>query len=270
MKDINKYVEYIKDEKTKIEVRKFWDKVLYVEKNYSNTISDFMNPYEISLCLPLLNKSSIKYILYPNNLEAERKSIIMFPEYFENVDIEEFLSGIRILNKSKFKELFHKDYLGVIMSQGIERSKIGDIFVHLKYADIIVQDEIVDYLLYNIEKIGKNKIEISRISLEEVKFKEPDFIFDIIIISSLRLDNVVKALIHKQREYSSNIIKSGDVKVNWQVITKNAISINEGDLLSIRHYGRFKIVKIMGMTKNNRYKVKIKMYRDKNSGDKNA
>lgn len=263
MKNINKYIEHINDQQAKITVKKLIDKINYVKKNYSDVVTDFMNPYEVSICLPLLENNTIQYIAYPKYEESERKVFVIFPDFYNEIKIDDYICGIRIENKSKYKSLIHKDYLGVIMSQGIERNKVGDIYVHEGYADVVIQNEITEYLLYNINKIGRNKIEIKKIKTNEINYKEQDYILLNITVSSLRLDNIVKALTKKSRDYSVNKIKVGDIQVNWKEITKTSYNINVADMISIRHYGRYKVDQIIGITKSGRHKIRIKYYTDK-------
>ncbi len=263
MKNINKYIEHIEDQESKITVKKLIDKINYVKKNYNYVVTDFMNPYEVSICLPILKNNTIKHLIYPEYKECERKVFIIYPDFFNEINVDDYICGIRIKNKSKYKSLTHKDYLGSIMSQGIERAKIGDIYVHEEYADIVVQKEITDYLIYNINKIGRNKIEIEEIKTSEINYKENDYNILNISISSLRLDNIVRALINKSRDFSVNKIKSGDIKVNWKEITKISYNVSTADVISIRYYGRYKIDEIMGFTKSGRQKIRIKYYIDK-------
>ncbi|MDD2493891.1 MAG: YlmH/Sll1252 family protein, partial [Tissierellia bacterium] len=232
----------------------------FVNKNYIPAITEFVNPYIAEISLPLIHNSNIKFELFPSYEHGERKVFILYPEYYEDLNYSEFICGIRVHNKSKFKKLNHKDYLGSIMSLGIDRNKSGDIYVYDEYADIVIHNDIADFIVYNLEKIGHNKVEIEKIDISNLHFKEQEHILLNINSSSLRLDNIVKHLTNKSREVSSSIIKSGDVKVNWQVIDKTSYIVNEKDMLSISKYGRFKVSKNLGLTKSNRVKIEVKYY----------
>ncbi len=78
----------------------------------------------------------------------------------------------------------------------------------------------------------------------------------------MRLDNIVKSLINKSRDISTDIIKSGDVKVNFEVEDKVSNLLKKGDLLSIRRYGRFFIYNECGNTKSGKIKLEIKHYKN--------
>ncbi|WP_326909294.1 YlmH family RNA-binding protein [Sedimentibacter sp. MB31-C6] len=260
MKNIEKYYDYIKDEETKVTVKKIADKAAYVEKNYVSATTEFINPYVAELSLPIIKYYDINFELFPSFEDGERKVFIFAPSYFENIDESEFITGLRIKNKSKFRDLSHKDYLGTIMSLGIDRSKTGDIFVYEDYADIVIHRDILDYIIFNLDKIGHNKIETESIDINDINFKEQEHILLTINISSMRLDNLVKNLINKSRELACNIIKSGHVKINWQVEDRISKNIKECDIISISKYGRFKVHRYLGVTKSGKHKIEIKHY----------
>ncbi|MFA9423553.1 MAG: RNA-binding protein [Sedimentibacter sp.] len=260
MKFLEKYYDFIKDEETKKSVRKIADKALYVNKNYTSVVTEFTNPYIAELSIPIIENYQVKFELFPSFEQGERKVFILYPEYLENINKDEYIIGIRILNKSKFKKLSHKDYLGSIMSLGIDRNKTGDIYVYDDYADIVVHNDISDYLIYNLENIGHNKIEINKMKIDQVHFKEQEHIVLNINSSSMRIDNIVKHITNKSRETAQDIIRAGNVKVNYQVEERTAAEIKEFDMISISKFGRFKISKLSGITKSGKNKIEIKHY----------
>lgn len=260
MKNREKCYDFIRDDETKNIVKKLSDKAFYASKNFIIVTTEFINPYVAELVLPIINSFDIKFEIFPSYQHCERKVLVLFPEFWEPVDYNEYIVGLRIKNKSKFKMLSHKDYLGSIMSLGIDRNKTGDIYVYDDYADIIVHSDIADYIISNLDIIGRNKIAIEKINVSEVNFKEQEHILLNINSSSMRLDNIVKHIINKSRDFASDVIKSGDVKINWQVVDKVSNTVEEGDMISISKYGRFRISKCMGTTKSGKNKIEVKHY----------
>lgn len=260
MKDYDKYYDFIKDEETKNTVHRIADKAAYVNKNYISLATEFINPYVAELCLPLIKNYEIKFELFPSFKHGERKVFILYPDYLESVDVDNFIVGLRIYNRSKFKKLNHKDYLGSLMSLGIDRNKTGDIYVYDDYADIVLHNDISDYIMYNLDKIGHNKIEIEKIKVNEVNYKEQEHVILNVTSSSMRLDNIVKHITNKSRETASEMIKTGNIKINWKVEERVTLEIKEQDMISVSKYGRFKVSKLSGLTKSGKYKVEIKHY----------
>ena len=260
MKNFEKYYDFIKDDETKNSVKKIADKILYVNKNLTSAVTEFTNPYVAELSLPIINNYTVSFELFPSFEHSERKVFILYPDYLKEIDKDEYITGLRIYNRSKFKMLKHSDYLGALMSLGIDRNKTGDIYVYDDYADIVVHSDISDYILYNLDKIGHNKIEIEKIKVDDVSFKEQEHTILSITTSSMRIDSIVKHITCKSREAASSMIKAGNVKVNWRMEERVATEIKEKDILSISRYGRYKIAEISGTTKSGKYKLEIRHY----------
>lgn len=262
MKNFSKYFDFIADDETKLSVKKIADKAQIVSKKNMCIVTDFVSSNVINYSLPIIKNSDINYKLFPSYEYSERKSLILYPDFIceNDIDINSYFTALRIYNKSKFKELDHKNYLGSIMSLGIERDKIGDIYVHEDFADIICMSDIGDVILYSLEKAGNNRLEIQSIDFETIQFKEPEHINMVISTTSMRLDNIVKSIINKSRDLCNDLISSGDVKVNYIVADKSSQVLKQGDLLSIRRYGRYIIEKEVGSTKSGKVKLDIKHF----------
>jgi RNA-binding protein YlmH len=260
MKNFEKYYDFIKDEESRNQVKRICDKASYVSRNFVPAATEFINPYVAKVCIPVLKSCDIKFELFPSYENSERKVFILSPDYCGDIDADEFLCGLRIINRSKFKELDHRDYLGSLMSLGIDRNRTGDIYVFEGFADIVMHRDLAEYVLYSLDKIGHNKIESEIIQLSEVSFKEQGHEIINISCSSLRLDSVVKHLTNKPRETSAEMIRAGNIKVNWQREDSISAVVNEGDMISVSKFGRYKISKCLGTTKSGNIKIEIKHY----------
>ena len=73
-------------------------------------------------------------------------------------------------------------------------------------------------------------------------------------VSALRLDVVLKEMIHKSRNIATTIIKKR-VKVNHTIIDSTDFQLEQNDLLSIQGYGRAQIVEIGGKNKKNKLHI---------------
>lgn len=147
------------------------------------------------------------------------------------------------------------------MKLGVVREKVGDILVKESGADVIVMPEIVKYLLTNLseltrlEKADIKEIQINELEKVEIKTKEYN-----IIVSALRLDNIIAELAKTSRMQAKELINQERVFVNFKNEIKQTKLLNEGDLVSIRGKGRFKISEIIGNTQKGRYILKIEKY----------
>src|SRR5690606_41281402 len=96
---------------------------------------------------------------------------------------------------------------------------------------------------------------------EEIKKGKEDYKEKYITIPSLRLDAIVSSTLNLSRNDSLNFIKHGKIKVNWEPISKPFFEVNEGDLVSVKGYGRFILSRVFGKTKRNRVKASITIFK---------
>ena len=68
--------------------------------------------------------------------DAQRKIFGVFPEWME-ISYDVFPIGVVKISKKYKKVLSHRDYLGTVLSTGLDRVKIGDIIVNEDGAYII-------------------------------------------------------------------------------------------------------------------------------------
>lgn len=167
---------------------------------------------------------------------------------------------LKIINKSKFNKLEHKDYLGAIMSLGINREKIGDLIIQDAIGYVPVSRDISNYIITSLNSIGNCPCEVSEYDYKLQDLPERKFQERIIISTSLRLDSMVSAICNVSRNNSVVLISTGKILVNYFQCLKKDKVIKNNDTLTIRGYGKLKIADIRGITQKDRLKVAIKQY----------
>lgn len=262
---MNKEIELSKQQKDedKFLIAKILDKIKF---------SNNRNRFECSEFLDLRQQSLVKEALEIRKLnnynfcggydDAERKILITFP-YDINFDINnvinQFLCVIEINLPNELKMQYeHRNYLGALMKLGIKREKIGDILVRNDGADIIVKKDISDYIISNISlltRFQKSKIKIKEIQdLIYVK-KEKELVK--INVPSMRLDCIVGELAKCSRADAIKLLNEERVFVNFKEELRPSKLVTEGDYITIRGKGRFKINKLLGNTKSGRINLEI-------------
>lgn len=218
-------------------------------RNYRATASDFLDPYELSLVTSLaVHFPSVETFIFPEG-NWERK-IVVFAPY--DVD-DEFLSAFHLEGA---EPMDHRQVLGSILGLGIERSKIGDITTFGDEAYVIVKKEIANFLAVNLRKIGSAPIRLREIAAEDVPEAEEDWIEAAAVVSSMRLDSVVRAVTHKSRDEVKGLIAKGLIKINFRRAEKPHEIIAGGDLLSVRGFGRIKIFEPLYETKKGKVRFR--------------
>lgn len=186
--------------------------------------------------------------------EADRRIISFNNKYF----YEYPFICLKITNKSKFKNLTHKDYLGSIMSLGIEREKLGDLRVVEDYAVVPVYEDIASYIITSMESVGRCPVKIEIIDKEHL----PQSVFEEIVINipSLRIDNYVSKLANVSRAKAIELIQNNKVSVNYCKIKEKSKEVQENNVITISGVGKFRTGSIVGNTKSGKIKVVIKNY----------
>ena len=260
---LNDYRE--KDDK--ILLAQILDKVEMVEKKNKIEHTDFLDLAQIELVQKFINKIKIEnYMVYGGFEQAERKMFVIYPEKFNSIVVEKNLTNIvqiiRIQLPDDLKGKYtHRDYLGAVIKLGIERKKIGDIIVDNEGADIIVDKDIVKFLLENLgslTRFSKSTITIQNINdLRPVEIKKEELE---IIVSSMRLDNIISELARCSRNKALDIINQERVLINFECETKKTKQIKTGDMITIRGKGRFFVKELVGQTRSGRTIIKIEKF----------
>lgn len=221
---------------------------------------------EKTIAEKFLRENSIKnYIFFGGNGEdSERKVLIFFPEKFSKEIIEknydQMISVIRI-ELPKDEEYEHRVYLSGIMKLGVKREKVGDILVRKNGADIIVLNEVSQFLLSNLSELTRfRRAKFSLINVKDIEIQEKQFEDINIIVSSMRLDCFVSELARTSRGKAIQIIEEQRVFVNYNLETKFSKKINMGDVITIRGKGKFVVQEIISKTKSDKYFLNIKKY----------
>lgn len=221
---------------------------------------------EKALAEKFLKENHIKnYIFFGGNgVDSDRNILIFFPEKFSEEMVqknyEKMLSAIRI-ELPKDEEYEHRIYLSGIMKLGIKREKIGDILVNKSGADIIVLNEMTDFLLSNLPTLTRfRRSKFTLININNVKCQEKKFENISIIVSSMRLDCFVSELARTSRNKAIELIEAQKVLLNYNFELKFSKKINIGDVLTIRSKGKFIVEDVISKTKANKYIVNVKKY----------
>jgi len=225
------------------------------EKYRSAKFSKFLD----SRSQALLEIEGISGTLFGGYDGAERKILGVFPDWQE-ADTALFpISVLKISVKGGINPS-HRQYLGTILSLGIERDKIGDILVCENYAYVFICSDISEFVRDTISKIGKYGAFAECVGLKSVTLPAKKFENISCVCASLRLDAIIAGLMNKSRNEVKNLILSGKVCVNHFETQKTDFVLKEGDLLSIRGFGRAEVEKIGAKTRSDRVHITFKKY----------
>lgn len=256
------------DKKTFLDIFKDHD------KNYISSIYE-----DIELCknieMPIYTKEFVTLDIYMNIKnnqgklgvfvhgtgvfeDSERKMICFSINAYETLDYD--IHVIKIKNKSKFKELKHKDYLGSIMALGVKRSLFGDLVVKGDACFVPMASSVSQYVQDNLTAIGNCPCSIDRVNINSEDIPKIEFEEKIIIVTSLRLDNVIPSICNMSRAKGTDLISNGSVLLNYLICNRKDKLIEMKDTITIRGFGKYKVNSIEGETSKGRIKLLIGKY----------
>lgn len=188
---------------------------------------------------------------------AERVVAAFYPEY-EEPDYP--VACLDLSWNSKFAAVGHRDLLGAVMGLSIEREVTGDILLLGEgSACLFVLEDMADYVAANLESAGRAALKITRHE-GEIVCPEPEGVRARITLASLRLDAFVAAGYRLSRAEAQRLIAAGLVKLNHVPNTRADADVEQGDLISVRGFGRMKAEELLGETRRGRLAAQIFRY----------
>ena len=241
------------------------DKIRKTENAYMLTHTNFLSLSERSLATFCCKENGAQFTFWGGYPEAERTILFLLPDYMtadENFPTDEDNPLCLLCCKisAQAKKLTHRDYLGSLLSLGIERSVIGDILVRDDGADIIILQSIGDYLLANYSKSGHTPIKCEVKPITSLVPPEQKTITIRESVASVRLDNIVGAVFNCSRSVACEQISSGLVFVNDTEVSKPDAKLNVGDKLVVRGQGKAYFKELGGTTRKGRISVIFEKY----------
>lgn len=160
----------------------------------------------------------------------------------------------------KFGEvLSHRDYLGALMNLGIERSTLGDIRIEGKHAFLFCTEQMAPYILENLDKIKHTNVQCS-LAKEIPKSTVVQVERKIVQVGAMRADSIIAKVYHLSRSESLNLFRAKKVFVNGRQTENNSGSLKPEDKVTVRGYGRFCCVNIVGESKKGKLNVEVDVY----------
>ncbi|MHB1421255.1 MAG: YlmH family RNA-binding protein [Bacillota bacterium] len=252
---------HIRGTEEKVILLRVINKAEAVLRQFHPEAGDFLDPFHSQLAAGVLGGiSGIRHRMDGGYPEAERKRVIISPDYEPIEEVDSQVAVLRIVGNFQFHSIGHRDFRGSLMSLGIRREKIGDLLVTPEGCDVVLDRAMSGYVYQNLQKVHLVTVAVKEISPSEIYRVEeiPDEIN--LSVASLRLDILASAAFGVPRSKMAGEIKAEKVKVNWQVIADPDHKLSEGDLISCRGRGRLVLDKVRGITKKGRQGVTIKRF----------
>ena len=232
----------------------------YNENRY--VFTDFLNMSELSTYYEIKRDISFVQSDAFGGTDGCERCVVRFGSEELCGYIEEYpivLLKVRPVQAKFADKLSHRDFLGSVIGLGLEREKLGDIFIRDNVGYIFVLDTVSDYIIDNLTyvKHTKVRVEVCEEVPEEVcpRLEERS-----VIVSSNRLDGIISKIYNLSRDESLTLIQDGKVFVNGRVMTGNAKPLKQDEVVSVRGFGRFIFAGEGAKTRKDKLYVNVQMY----------
>ncbi|KAG1658429.1 hypothetical protein FOA52_009611 [Chlamydomonas sp. UWO 241] len=149
--------------------------------------------------------------------------------------------ALQVKGNFMFDPAKHPDFLGAVLGTGVVRAKVGDVLVQGESgAQILVVPDMMEHFESALVQVRTVPVEARAIGLEQLQVRAP------------KMEEVCSFKM-------ADMVKAGDVRVNWRPVTKASIELKAGDVVAVAGKGRVE-VKEVSMTKKERYIVTLMRY----------
>lgn len=248
----------------KILISKVLDKQKFCLTKNKVTYTDFLNQKEKVVVQKNINLQN--YFFYGVCDNPDREVIVFYPEKLNEEIVRKTLNKditvVRIDLPTDLRGKYeHRNYLSALIKIGMAREKIGDILVDDNGADIVIFSINREYIIQSLQQLTRfRKSHIYEINVANIKVKEEKFEERNIIVSSMRIDNIVSELANCSRNKSEELIEEERIYINYELVLKSSKNVNVNDIVTIRGKGKFIIDGLVRNTKSEKLVIKTRKY----------
>lgn len=223
------------------------------------TFSDFMSP--TSLCEATGILKTGRYSLFGGADFAERR-MIRFGSPEELGYEEEYPISIlkTTLQGGKFATpITHRDVLGAVLNLGIERQKLGDIFINGTFSYIIADKTVARLIVEELESIGRNKVLTEEVDCvpDELAPQKKQMQFS---VASNRADAVLCKAYGLSRDDGAALFERGIVAINGKPCESPSKQLKAGDVITARGFGKMTFDGEGGLSKKGKLYVTVSVF----------
>ena len=216
----------------------------------------FLTGAERSLAIHAAREAGVSVAFDGGWPEAERVQPCFYP-----ADEEPLFTGVWMEARwnAKFASVDHRALLGSLMALGMDRAFLGDIIAQEDRAYLYVLPEMAARLPMEWNQAGRATLTVT--GLDAPPAIEPpkgSLLKD--TVASLRLDSVLASGMKLSRARAAEIIRQGSVMVDHLPEERVDRLLAAGQLLSIRGFGRVRLVEVGSPTRKDRLPVTLEVF----------
>lgn len=243
------------DEEEKQLLARLSDRIRLAEKRNRPIYTDFLSPAQQQIAKKhgFLEKYP-PLLLWGGYEDAERKMGVFIPNRYEKEDFP--IAVLALRTRGDYPT--HPEILGALTGLGIRREKIGDILTGGDEPLLICHEDLAPFLKENFTKAGRKAFRAEDGTIGQIP--EAEHTVRTATVPSLRLDCVTAEGFGIARTKAAELIRKGAARLNWLDTDAPDASVGEGDVISLKGYGRLVLEKVGGTSKKNRIFITVKQY----------
>lgn len=234
-------------------------------KSYQNnhyTFTGFLSMADMACFYEIEKELSFASYQVWGGSEVCERVMVRFGNEQELGYVEEFPIACIMVRPlaAKFADtLTHRDFLGSVISLGIERSTLGDILVVDNKGYIFCMESMADYIMENLTRVRHTSVLCRRAQ------KTPEAIVQDrqevkIQVSSERIDGVLARAFGLSRSEVSSLFGQKKVFVDGRICENGSRTLKGGEKVSARGYGKFEYIGQQNLSKKGKINAVIMMY----------
>ncbi len=229
-------------------------------KTGSPAFSKFLDPAEAQLAEQAARKHQACATLWGGTMDAER-CVAAFtgaiPDRIE--DLAWPIVWLRCAWDARYGTLEHRDLLGALMAQGIDRANLGDLLIGQGEAYFAALPEMARYLASALTTAGRVTLTCDVCdAVPELPEAQGMPYHD--TTASLRLDALVASGFRKSRADAAELVRQGRVRLNHRLEQRVDAQVPQGAILSVRGLGRVRLTHIGVENRKGRFPIDLIRY----------
>ena len=220
-----------------------------VNKIYNGESTNFLDP---STYKNVINKlKGIDYKTYYPYTESDK--VMIYTDDTPEIKLLEIIS---------YDKLTHREIMGSLYGLNIDSELFGDIIITNNHYYIMVISSIYNLIINSFNMVGNHHIKLKDVPLNTLENYRRQYQELTLIVSSIRIDNVISSIIGTSREQIKKKFLDDEIILNYEICHKINYNLTEGDTFSIRKFGKYKFGGIIKETKKEKYLIKCYKYID--------
>ena len=241
-------------------LRRAEDLLLRCERSGTPVAGTFLSPAEqAALAQHFKYRPGCRLVFFGGQPDSERSVPFFLPDWMEEADFDPSQSLRALKITAYYGTPGHRDYLGALLARGVRREWVGDLLIDGQTAWVFCLPSVAEELA-GLEQVGRVSVKAETVPVGSVPAPDTRRKPISFTVQSPRLDAVLSETFRLSRTAAVRQIAAGFANLNHLPCLKPDAPVHEGDVLSLKGYGKARIAEIGGVSRKGRTYVKAEIY----------